>query len=438
MASASVAHAERAARVVLAIALIPNAVFLVRAWIPELLDHPILDRFLEQVSPLVVTGLVSDGLSFTPGQWPGWPVPQLALLLGAVTLWAAGTRRGALAVLAAPAAGVIGLAGVVVAVTTIAQGRMTDSATAALLGVLAAGLAARTAQKTLQATGAPRPKPVSGTGWLVLYLIVFILPLAVGRAIFGQSIGEESRRIVDASQAIGTDAMRMAALENEANLLLYAAGACVGVVIWAAVRLLPPWRGRSLVAPLAVGVLALGLGVTAVGGQAREATDDALAQLRDHPSVPGCQSWWRESDPEPSIHLTQGCIRAETYLGHRPTGTWTSPTTMGVSGVTTPEGTPITSSTASALYGDVLVVAAAGAPDVNGAAVTLLGLRLTDAQPSWQFQCAEAAPFTVRFAATSNEEPNAGRISFPDEPPSVVVGCPEGIVRLDPATGAGI
>lgn len=420
-------------RPALAILLAANLVYLVAAWVPETRMHSALSTVLGQLAPLVLPW-VTGGAPLAAGQWSSPALPQVGIMMSAVVLWLGATRGGAYAVAAIPAAAVSVVAAGAVAVKCVSDGVLADTATGVLLAVVVAVLAVRSAGAIISG-GTPKRSFGPSMKLLIAYGVIAILPLAVGRAIFAPDVAHV-RLLFGTTQTVGQQA-----LTDESTPWLYAAGLSVGVVVWAGIRLLPPWGHRPILGSALVGVVALGLGCITVGNHARAVSDDLDTVLASsHPQLwAACSSWWERTPPYRSIHLSPAdgnCSHISTFAGETQTGSSDSAFVLWSDGVTTPEGQPITSPSPGALYGDVLVVPAR-TPDATGANA-VVGVRLTDGQPAWQVQCAGGAVLTLRFAGAATDYPASGVITLPGESRSVVVGCPEGALRLDPATGAAM
>jgi len=257
-----------------------NAVFLLATQVPELL--PTWPPLFTQLTPLVATPL-TGGVALVDAQGSG--LVQTVWLLAVLVLYVAARRQGpyrlvglGAAVLSTVLAVVAALLGLVSADKDAAVG----AALAIIVGLLTgrAANALRTAAPPDSDRAAPRRDQI-GTGFLLVYGASLVLPLAVGRALFAPELAEIARALSD-----GPLETRFLALGHITTLWLYLAGLSVGVVVWAALQLLPPWAGRSLVRPASVALLVLAAGWVWIGSLASSSGEQRVTEIRvEHPEV---------------------------------------------------------------------------------------------------------------------------------------------------------
>jgi len=254
-----------------------NAVFLLAVTVPEIV--PWWPMLFEQLAPLVAGPLATGGEELVNNQGPG--LVQTLMVLTAFVAYVAAHRQGQYRMVGLCAAG----ATVVLAVLTglmglVVMGR-SGALGAALAGIVAL-LAARTANAMRTPVG-PRADRI-GTTFVWSYALSFVIPLGVGRALFSPELAEVARGLA----STGEMNQRFLALGHWATLWLYLGGVSVGVVFWVVLQLIPPWRGRPLVRPIATALLVLAIGWVWVGWQASETGKDRAEQLlTEHPQIRG-------------------------------------------------------------------------------------------------------------------------------------------------------
>lgn len=231
----------------LLIIVLTNAVLVTTAWIPELAVVPGYQQLVSQLSPLA---------AFDPAV-PWWPetatsaaLPGAVLLLGASIVHLLMRHTGPVfRPVLIGAAAAVAIAAIVMVIVTLVSGDATANITGLLLIATTTVLVVLVAVRQAHVASDSLPSPPRGARWLIVYLAVLPLPLAVGRALQGQALAGAGYSVSGANSGV-----EFAALLTPASLLLYLVGATAGVVVWATVLLLPPWQGRSLVAPAVLGV----------------------------------------------------------------------------------------------------------------------------------------------------------------------------------------
>jgi len=128
-----------------------------------------------------------------------------------------------------------------------------------------------------------------------------------------------------------------------------------------------------------------------------------------------------------------GCRTVTRFEGYLQRVTKALPVSLAPVNARTPEGGQISGRAVAAQYGPVLV--AAGSDDeLDRAADSLIGFRITDIQPLWQLNCVDA--LAVRFARVpTGDDPVRGYITRNETTPAVVVACSGNTVSFDPAVG---
>lgn len=268
--------ARRAATNALTLLAVVNAVFLLAVTVPEVVPWwPVL---FDQLAPLVATPLTTGDVQLVPDQGPG--VVQTGLLLAAFVAYVAAHRQGQYRLVGLGAAVATAVLAVLAAVMGLLVWGRSAAVGAALAGIVAL-LAARTANAMRTPVG-PRADRI-GTTFLWCYAVSAVVPLGVGRALFAPELADVARGL-----AAGPVQTRFLAMGHIATLWLYLGGLSVGVVLWVVLQLVPPWRGRPLVRPIATALLVLAVGWVWIGSQASSSGEERARQvLEEHPEVSG-------------------------------------------------------------------------------------------------------------------------------------------------------
>ena len=418
----------------LAISATVNLIFFVVHWLPEFGTFPTRDAWLTQLTPLASVELASEGQAVVAIQQGRSGLVGGYLLLAALTLPVlARSPRWQLRVLGSAVLVYLAmLLGVVTLIGTLARGQVGETRAGLLLLAAWLGCAAYAGWRGLWAPLARwdrrhRPRVL----WLLVgYAVVGPVPLAVGRACFAPRL-----RAVAEDLSGSPGPLRWAALINAQTPTLYLAGLCLGLVVWAGFRVLvpgpprlPPWLHLAPPAQLAgrgfrLLVLGAALASLALTGPAAAAGSAQLeARLRTASPVGDlafpCGAWVDAPTGRPAQTLALSgttCQRVTLFTGYRTATTGLITPSASPVRVSMLDGNRIPGRTVTARYDGVVVVAATDRADLR--ATVLVGLRFTDAGEAWRYRCPDGPLAGVRFGT------------------SVVVGCGQGTVALDPATG---
>ena len=265
---------RRAATNALTLLAVVNAVFLLAVTVPEVV--PWWRVLFDQLAPLVATPLATGGEQLVPGQGSG--VVQTGLLVAAFVAYVAAHRQGQYRLVGLGAAVATAVLAVVAAFWGLLVSGRSAAVGAALAGIVAL-LAVRTAN-AMRTAVRPRSDRI-GTTFLWLYALSAVLPLGIGRAVFAPQLADAARGL-----AAGPVSSRFLALGHVATLWLYLGGLSVGIVLWVVLQLVPPWRGRPLVRPIATVLLVLAVGWVWIGSQASSSGAERARQvLAEHPEA---------------------------------------------------------------------------------------------------------------------------------------------------------
>ncbi len=432
---------RNAALIPLVISLCVQLVFFLHYWLPETINFPTREWWLTQLAPLASPLLTS-------GAEPQVAAQQGQLHFGAVVLlgsgfllfWLSRTPQwwGRMAMVVPAGLGLVAALGIVVRL--MATDTMDQSAVSVLLvmiWLIAAAYAALAGWQNRLGIGRPK-------GWrngivlLIVYVVLVPFPIAVGRALFAPELRDAAASLQD-----NTAGLRLSALWTESTLLLYLAGALVGITVYLAYQWWPPRRDRRFVS-LSVGVIAMvivtgAIGLVAAAVSAQRVTTLIYQSPADEVNF-SCGSWVLDPpagtgqvEPEQTMVITGlSCRTVTTFTGYRQLATYTSPTPLSPVVAYTPEGGLIDSEIVAAQYGDVLVVATTDR--VDDLANRLVGLRFGDLTMVWQWPCPDG--MTVRFALVpAGDNPPLGHITIGEERPTVVTTCAGQPVLFDPITG---
>ncbi|GGA62049.1 hypothetical protein GCM10011490_10530 [Pseudoclavibacter endophyticus] len=428
-------------------------------WIPELPFAMIVPGLFEQFLAAVPSPVFTGGAALFDGA-PDAGVGSVVAFASAVALGFV-ARQGGRARYAVAPLGVV-LAAAAVPIVTVSLQAPLDRAVSLFVGASCVVVGALVALNAARGRNRPGVHPYSRRTfelrawrrrWLIAYLVVVPLPLAVGRAI---ACGELRDRAAEIARSESV-ALFMTLL-SPATPLAYLLGAALGVAAWAALRCVPPlseltvtgtglarrlapsMKRPAVVAPAIVVVAMLVAGLAAVAPMARDTADETVATT--YASVPAdgrdtCATVvLAGSSPQLGLRPGAGCVGLASYAGYVQTGVAQTNDDYGsASGSTTPEGEAIGSGMAGAVYEPVFVVAGAdGGSVVN----VMTAFSFDDASIVWRFACPGGEPFTFRFAGSAaGDRPATGRLTLEGEPEAVFVGCANGVYRLDPRTGGG-
>jgi hypothetical protein len=422
----------------LMISLLIHIVFLMQYWIPETSKFPGATWWMTQLGPLASPALVTGGepISQTQRDYAD-PGAFLLLVASIVLVCLSRTRRwwGRFAILLPAAVGL--LVGLGMLVSLLSTGGNRTSALSVMLLVLwmiAAGYAAN--QGVQDRLGHPPPKTWrSGIPSLVAYAMVVPAPTAAGRWLFAP----ELRNVALELQG-NTVGFRLSALWTAASAWLYLGGLLVGVTIWVMYRWWPTRpgsQGTTLIIAVAVMLLVTG----AAGWTASVLADRRADQLQnDSPAAEAsfaCAAWVLEQTPPKPVQTITiggaGCRTVTRLEGYLQRVTRALPVSLSPVTARTPEGGQIAGEVVAAQYGPVMVAAGSDG-QLDRAADRLIGFRVTDIEPLWQLNCADA--LAVRFARVpTGDDPQRGYITRNETAPAVVVACAGTTVSFDPAVG---
>lgn len=455
-------------------------------WIPELGLTILMPDVFAQFAPIVSREVFTGGAELVPDVVDAGLAPTIALG-AAFALGFAARQGGFWRHLVAPAGFVTALAVVPIVIATAVDPVRYAFALAAALACIAFGAVA--AVQAIRGYRRRGPHPFARrvpsldrwrTNRLVAYLLVLPWPFVVGRALVGGDWRDRSAEIA----ASGSSAF-ISPLFSWALPLAWLLGASIGVVVWAALRFVPP-SAETLPAPARLGphghvlpaieagsgssggatssaaaaraaeaaatgtvtrrpsrvapaVVAAVLAVAGVGIVAPTASGEAAATVEiTRTQVPfqsdaSCPVFTRPSDPAASLLPGRGCAGLESYFGYERTGFVETPTLDAAAGHPMAGGETITGDVAAAVYEPLLVIAGS----TNGADLdVVLAYSFDDASLAWSFQCPDAGPLAVRFSGTGADDPASARVTHEGEGAGVFVGCLDGGTRLlDPWTG---
>jgi hypothetical protein len=425
-----------------AICLCVNFIFFIVYWVPETSRFPGRSGVLTALSPLTSKYLASGGTEIVGLQHEQLGLSAILLLITSLLIaWAARTRYW-LARVWLPGPVLLGWIVCIVTIAILVHRNQVRSCLLAVVLMIIWAVAAGAAgwwTMAIDVDSLPPKSFRSGLVVLAAYAILGAPATAVGRWLFAPELRGVANTLRDNQVA-----MRTAALGLPANAWVYLSGLLVGVTIWLAYQLIPPRRdfrsyvaGAGLVASLVLtAVFGWSVaGPSAVAQAKRIATDSPAGHLSFT-----CGVWI--ADPAAAVKHTLvidglSCRRLTVYQGYHQVGTETLPGSVSPIEVRTPEAVSIDSGLVSARYEATLAIAMSRRRD--GHADWILGLHLLDGSKAWEFGCGNLGELTVRFAGVpGGDHPGMGQVTLPNEVPSVVVGCPVLLKRLDPATGIGI
>jgi hypothetical protein len=425
-----------------AICLGVNFIFFIVYWVPEIIRFPGRSGLLTALSPLTSKYLTSGGTEIVGLQHDQLGLSAILLLITSLLIaWAARTRYW-LARVWLPAPVLLGWIVCIVSVAILAQRHQLQSCQlAVVLMIIWAGAAGAAGWWTMaiDVDSLPSKSHRSGLVMLAVYAILGAPATAVGRWLFAPELRGTANMLRDNQVA-----MRTAALGLPANIWVYLSGVLVGVTIWLVYQLIPPRRdfrsvviGTGLVASLAL-TAAFGWSVAgpSAAAQAKRITTESPS---GHLSST-CGVWI--ADPAAAVKHTLvidglTCRRLTVYQGYHQVRTETLPGSVSPLAVRTPEGGSIDGGVLSGRYGAILAIAMSNR--LNGHADWIRALHILDGSKVWEYGCGNLGELTLRFAGVpGGDHPGMDQITLPNEVPSVVVGCPVLMKRVDPATGLGI
>lgn len=418
------------ARWLFLIPAVATVVQFVAYWVPEVGLLLPTDLVVVQVSPLVAPVIASAGQAQAATQsGVAGVLPAIFLAAALVSRVASTSRRSLVRAALAPAALLASATALVQLLLCLRAGEKA-AAGLVLLGVMAV-LGVQTARSSLGVNPdsvAARTQP--SVGALVGFGVSVVGPIALGRCLFAPTLRDAAARL---PRSLG-----WSALGWSTSWPLWLAGMAVFAVAWALVQLVPPWRGRHLVAPVLILVLGIGAGFSYAFPTARDvgrvrAAEIATGSPAD--SIPQlCTAWWRRTTPERTIATSgRSCATVTVFTGYSVVASHHTAMRLGdFTDLETPEGDTVGRNDANALYGDVFVTAASTTGDDTADAV--VGLDFGTGAVKWRWTCRDPN-LRVRFAGTGHDNSGA-RQTRAGEGARVVVSCGGGrTVRLNPATG---
>lgn len=226
-------------------------------YVPELLRWPATPRIRQQVEALAY---IVPGDPNWPDSWPIRTAPLLTLIAAAIYALIAKTPLRYFM----PATLVIGSALVLCTALSVIPSIDEPGANATAL-CLAAAIIVMTGISASRLHRTPEGPINLGFqfGWVILFVVLAVPPLAVGRWLDGNGIEAIANQAVDAKPIF----------QNPATAWSVLVGAAVAVGIWALFQLLPPVKGKNVVGLVILVVLAFGPGVALAGQYATEANN---------------------------------------------------------------------------------------------------------------------------------------------------------------------
>lgn len=416
------------------IMVVINAIFFVAYWLPEF-GRP-SDPLLAQVAPLASAAIATGGEAWYgtqrgTGTW---------LLIFGIALSLLARSRYWLARLIMFPVSYFGAAlGLIMIIGLAIRGELLDSLLAIGLTVVWVAAAVITTWRTLWQDLDDLPERKPSRVWpLVLCCLIAVLPLAIGRRVFAPDLRDAA-----AGLAVEGSTMRWAALFTSATPQLYFSGIAVLVAGWAFWRLLPSRRPEQPGPTVLALLIAVVLGMGAIGMSAADLAAARAAQIRSGDPSPemlfSCTSWRQPGDGPARTLVVHGagCQQLTTFTGYgssadRALGFSVKPVQANL-----PGGAPIDSDVIGTEYGGILVLA--GTDRFDDKADRVVGLRMSDGAEIWSAPCAAAGDdpgLELRFAeAPAGDDPAAGRLTEPGEPESVIMTCGGVTQTLDPRTG---
>ena len=272
----------------LAIVLIVNVLAFVLYWIPELQALPLMTAVMWQIAPLM-SPVLTGGRPFVQA---GGAALALSTILMVITIltWSVARTRNELVRLSLPVMGVaMALLSGLLLLLWLPRGGLAQSATGLVLLVVLLVLGIRTVilGQNVATSGLPDLQTEAG-GWLTPFLVTLVGPLAVGRMLVYGAQRDSIAAIALCPDLTGP-ALVPTYLSWHTGLVL-ATGAAAGLLVWALIRLLPPWSGRNLTSAIVALVLAVGPGLAMARPAAVSSTPTALYAVQQS-AVAGCAGW---------------------------------------------------------------------------------------------------------------------------------------------------
>jgi hypothetical protein len=261
------------------------------------------------------------------------------------------------------------------------------------------------------------------------------IPVAVGRSVFAPELREAAGVVVHNDLSL-----RWAALLTPTTALVYGCGLLLAVLVWALYLLWPPRRVEKVTGPLTALVLAV-VGLAVLGPGTHEAAIARAEVIRTGSPTDDigftCGSWTQRGEARAAQTLVVTgltCRRVTAFRGYQELSSRDDDLSLSPVKALTLDGERIRGKLVSAQYDGVVVLAASGRFDNR--ATELVAVRISDASTVWRHSCVEDDELRLRFAhSTDGDDFSLGRRTFRGEPPTVLVDCGLGTLRLDPGTG---
>ena len=226
-----------------------NFVYFTVDYVPEILKVPSAALVLNQVRPLS-TRLAPAGSEFVQDN----AAALWGLGLAALLIVVAHTPLRHVAVMGwASAAGLI-ISLLITVLPPLLQS-WSAVATSGVLTLVIAGYGIAAAKALPQTASAKTQMPRVTSGWIILYLVVAVGPLAIGRLLRGGAYAAAAANPVQPEES----------LMVVSSWWFFLVGAAAGIAVWAVIQLIPPWSGRRITGPIILLVLAVGGGLAMAG-----------------------------------------------------------------------------------------------------------------------------------------------------------------------------
>ncbi len=439
----------------MAISLVVNSVFLVAYWVPEYDRFPGHAWLFDQLGPLAST-LASQGRPVADVQVGRGSLVPTFMLLASLPLPALFRSRQWQLRLVIPALlGYLAAMGSVITLLgLLARGQFLGSFLGVALMAGWVGAVGVTVYRLIWVNTDHLPRRPHRVLWIVvLVALLHPLAIAIGRMVFAPELRVAAAELLGSGQ----DALQYAALITPASVAVYLSCVAVVLVGWAWYMLVPPWQpvrtpwvrkasdgpassglaARLLILGISVVTLAVTGGLASYGGQAR-AQQITLGSPVDDLALT-CASWTQQPDKKAAETLAlsgAGCRTVTAFSGFAQSSQQQLGEQLSPVRAKTTDGASIKGRVVAAQYGPVVVVASTSGQGYSDVPDQLQGLRVADGRRIWTFRCDDDGDLTLRFAgADAGDDPTAGRVTEFAEVPSVVAGCSNATVSLNPQTG---
>ena len=325
-------HSLRWAWVPAIISVAVNAIFLVAWWLPEFSNFPGHQAALSQLWPLATKEVTSAGQAAVEAQVDRSGALAALMLITSLALPFLVRSPSWVVRIVVPMASVyVGVvAWVVTVLGLLTRGTLSQSWVGMILltaWVLTAGV---TVWRSLfvQLDELP-PRPTRTLWVVVLFALLYPVPLAAGRSLFAPELTPAAQRLLDTDPTL-----RIAALNDVSTLLLYLSGVFLALTVWSLYMLVPPLQsirvpwvrrtaraGDPLVPRVLIGLVCI-LGLAITGIQASEAGRVRAEQLQSGSPATDlltCSSWTRTQPGRPTASLVSRgdhCRELTAYVGY--------------------------------------------------------------------------------------------------------------------------